>query len=63
MSFFKNEKAMQIWLEDKLDKVDGLIEIIDNVQEIIDYTPENISEVKIKKAIYIACNHFTCMSH
>lgn len=54
MSFFKNEKAMQIWLEDKLDKVDGLIEIIDNVQEIIDYTPENISEVKIKKS-YLHC--------
>lgn len=40
---------MQIWLEDKLEIVDGLAEIIDNVQEIEDYIPKNISEVKIKK--------------
>lgn len=54
---------MQIWLEDKLEIVDGLAEIIDNVQEIEDYIPKNISEVKIKKAIYIVSNHFTCMNH
>lgn len=63
MSFFTSEKAMQIWLEDKLEIVDGLAEIIDNVQEIEDYIPKNISEVKIKKTIYIVSNHFTCMNH
>ncbi|EEW1661808.1 hypothetical protein ACKKK1_000033 [Escherichia coli] len=54
MSFFTSEKAMQIWLEDKLEIVDGLAEIIDNVQEIEDYIPKNISEVKIKKS-YLHC--------
>ena len=54
MSFFTNENAMQIWLENKLDEVEGLADLIDNIQEIEDYVPKNISEIKIKKS-YLYC--------
>lgn len=49
MSVFASESDMQRWLETKITMIDGLSEIIDNIQSIKDYSPKDLSEEKIKQ--------------
>ena len=49
MSVFQNEKEMQEWLEKKFSVIEGLSEIIYNVDDIKHYVPKNLSEEKIKQ--------------
>lgn len=54
MSVFSSEKEMQEWLEDQFTTIEGLSELIVNIEDIEKYTPKNISEDKIKK-VFLYC--------
>lgn len=49
MSVFSSEHEMQEWLENKFTMIEGLSELIANIESIEHYVPKNSSEEKIKQ--------------
>lgn len=50
MSIFTDESEMQTWLEEKFLEIEGLNELIINIEEIENYEPHNSSSQKIKNS-------------
>jgi hypothetical protein len=49
-TMFESESKMQEWLSEKLQEVDGIIDLVENEEEFEKYSPVNISEEKIYKS-------------
>lgn len=47
---FESESKMQEWLSEKLQKIDGIFDLVENEDEFENYSPNNISEEKIYKS-------------
>lgn len=62
MSIFTSEAKMQEWLENKLTSIDGLADIINNIESIKNYIPQNLSESKIKQS-FLYCIESLYLNH
>ncbi|MCA5929791.1 hypothetical protein LET06_02280 [Pectobacterium versatile] len=48
MSIFKNEREMQLWLEEILEDQEGLIDLIIDFESIDNYVPKNSVAKKLQ---------------
>ncbi|MCL6375109.1 hypothetical protein EXT64_19750 [Pectobacterium atrosepticum] len=54
MSIFKNEREMQLWLEEILEDQEGLIDLIIDFESIDNYVPKNSVAKKLQDS-YLHC--------